>query len=131
MLIWDIEAKQEIASIKTPDSSNELTWINQNQVSLTSHGWIEIYDITTGTKVRTLAQGHFYTISPDKSLVAVAYLRNGISISDFSRGKKLADLKLEPVFLNGLAISPDGKLLAALTEFGSLIIWDISQYYNQ
>jgi WD40 repeat protein len=128
--IWNIEAKKEIVSIKTPCPSSEIIWINQNQVAVTSLGWIEIYDITTGNKVRTLAEGHTYAFNPDRSLVAAENLREGITISDFSSGKKLAELKLEPVFLDNLAFSPDGKLLAALTEFGSVIVWDMSGYYK-
>jgi WD40 repeat protein len=128
--ILNIEAKKEIISIKTPCPSSEIIWINQNQVSVTSLGWIEIYDITTGNKVRMLAEGHTYAVSPDRSLVAADNLREGITISDFSSGKKLAELKLEPVFLDNLAFSPDGKLLAALTEFGSVIVWDMSGYYK-
>lgn len=131
LVIWDIEANMEIASIKTPCSTYEISWINQNQVAVTNIGSIEIYDITTGNQVRTLAEGHTFAVSPDRSLVAVEILREGISISDFNSGKELAKLNLEPSFLDGLAISPDGKLLAALTEFGSVLIWDISGYYRQ
>jgi WD40 repeat protein len=128
LLIYDIEAKKEIAYIKTLDSSRRIIWINQNQVALANHGLIDIYDLLTGTKLRTLTAGSTYAISPDKALVAAEYLSEGITISDFNSGKVLAEFKLEPVSLNDLAISPDGKLLAGLTEYGSVIIWDISLY---
>jgi WD40 repeat protein len=130
--VWDIEAKKEITTIKTTDRINEVTWINQNQAAVTSHGWINIYDLISGTKLRTVAEGGYHVaISPDISLVAAPKDWGTLDLYDFNSGDVLAHLSLEPVSIISLAISPDGKMLAALTEYGSMIIWDISSYYNK
>jgi photosystem II stability/assembly factor-like uncharacterized protein len=102
-----------------------------------SGGNVALWDAATGDKARQL-QGpsddypSSFSFSPDGKTLAAGFSKN-IIIWDITSGQLIntITLDLNPVRINSLAYSPNGKSLAIGTEIGALIIWDIAKNQPQ
>ncbi len=128
LVVWDIDSNQEAISIEMPCSFYDLNWFAQEQIAFNTIGWIEIWDLPARKQLRRLSEGFDYDISPDRRLAASALLNDEIVVRDFGSGAELMHFKADAIRVTKLAFSPDGKLLASLNEYGSVIIWDVSEH---
>jgi WD40 repeat protein len=108
----------------------DINWITQDQLSFKGSGRIELWDIRAKTLLRILSEGSIYAISPDGNLLASATGSQGITIRDFRSGEELANIAAGPDYFGELAFSPNGKLLASLTDHGIVMVWDLIDFYS-
>lgn len=138
--VWDLKTEQEIKSL--PISAQAIS-SDGHQIASAEFkregGKITLYNADTGKPVRTIVASDPYvghlTFTPDGTRLLAA-LGNGsvsgtgstIEIWDTVTGKELETLRGEKNSdLHALAISADGKLLAAGNYYGySTEIWDLS-----
>lgn len=126
----------------SPDT-RQLAWAG---VLPNSTGAIQMWDVATGDKVRTLVDGQgglrFTTIafSPDGKLLAAGTTERAVILWDVASGKELRRFASRS-HVHALAFSPNGKLLAASvdmfyekrngvflpgTDKEFLLLWDVS-----
>ena len=122
----DIEA----VSIGMPCSILRLFWLVEDQVVFSSPSGIETWDVNSSKQLRTVAWGTLFAISPDGRLAVTSEGKNGFTIREFNSGERLASLKTETVYILNVAFNPDGSLLASLSDYGSVTIWDMSEFYS-
>ena len=99
---------------------------------------IELWDVASGTLVRSLSghTGTFFnnttavTFSPDGLTLASGGVDSTVKLWDVASGAALAALSTgSSVPRGGVAISPDGKLVAALSASG-LQLWSLLDYQS-
>ena len=79
------------------------------------------------SSVSGVPQGASIELSPDGRTFAVADNANGtIHLLDPATGRRLGDLAGEPGLAEDLAFSPDGRLLAAGGDTGTITLWDVA-----
>jgi WD40 repeat protein len=91
-----------------------------------ARGSIRIFELASGRQVRAfgrLSPGAL-AISPDGHTLAAGYW-DIITLWDMRTGKRLSVLRGFGRYVSGISFIPDGKLLAAGTDFGSVRIWDL------
>ena len=149
ILLWDVETGKILKSFKGhkgwvavgfPDDGKTL-------ISLSRDGSVRFRDITTGQekKVFQVTPSHgiikfFYAligrdatswyIHLDKinenGILALGYRKGIIQLKDATTGKHLKTLRGHKDYVNQLAISPDGSLLAVDIFNAPLSLWDIA-----
>jgi RNA polymerase sigma factor (sigma-70 family) len=96
--------------------------------SNTAPGLLQLWDLTTGEEVRTVARtqggiGQVALASDGKSVWTVAW-GDGPRQWDLSTGKQLLQLPHPPDTIHSLCLSPDGKRLATGTHGHDVFLWD-------
>jgi WD40 repeat protein len=130
LIVWDVAKDKELASIEiTCALFREFRWLSNYRVAFATTSGVEIWDIVAAKQVRLIPSGALRGFSPDGSLFVSSHGLGGVTVRDFKSGRALADLDAESVYISEAAFSPDGKLLAVLTDKGSVIIWDMSEFY--
>jgi WD40 repeat protein len=89
------------------------------------------WDLAKGTAARRsdLPPTAFLTaFSPDGKMLALCLKEGGVQLVDAAGGKKVRDLENGPKFVQSLAFSEDGRLLAAASSAGGNIttVWDVA-----
>ncbi len=135
--VWNIRSKQQISpSFKacdgycvnglrlSPDGTRLVT------VSPEEQDTFIIWDVKTGeslfTFTGTVPGNHAWTSmewSPDSKYLAVAFMNGTVNIWDTQTGTQFNMLGVTKVL--DLAWSSDGKSLITLSQYESLIVWDI------
>lgn len=91
-------------------------------------GRIRIIDLATGQEVRAFGRhsAQSMAISPDGRTLAVGYW-NSVALWDLASGARKAVLSGFGRYVDSLAYSKDGSLLAGGTDLGTLQIWDVQR----
>src|SRR5437870_2000118 len=86
-----------------------------------------IWDVSTGTELRTFKEGSvkLIALSPDGKILAGENDDNTIKLWDVSTGAEVRALKGHFTALTTLVFSPDGKILAGGSGDG-ITLWDVS-----
>lgn len=87
---------------------------------------IHIVELHSGKEVRAFGhlQAWSLAISPNGHILAAGYW-NSVTLWDVVSGKRLAVLRGFGRYVDGIAFSRNGKLLAAGTDAGGLQIWNV------
>jgi WD40 repeat protein len=92
---------------------------------------VKLWDVSTGTKLRTLT-GHSFSVksiafSPDGKTLASSSYDKTVKLWDVSTGAELRNLRIEASGeLNSVAFSPDGKTIAGGARDWTVRLWDLS-----
>jgi RNA polymerase sigma factor (sigma-70 family) len=88
---------------------------------------LRLWNVETGQLLHTLkAEADNLIFSPDSKIVALGTREATVKVWDVATEKELATLKTAPAHdIQGLAISPDGKMLAVGGQSG-LCLWDLA-----
>ena len=137
MLLWDLAGGQKPRAVLTP-SKGFYPWkaaFSTDGKTLAvagDKGNVKLLDAITGKVVRTLDWPHphpdFITFSSDDKQLALTDSgddRRDVAVWDLASGKlRHAFERLSGWGVNGLAFSPDGRLLAVAAD--ALQVWDLS-----
>ncbi len=149
ILLWDVETGKTLKSFKGHKGRVAVVFPDDGKtlISLSTDGSVRFRDITTGQEKRvfqvTPSLGiikFFYAligqdatsrhIHLDKinenGILALGYRKGVIQLKDATTGKHLKTLRGHKDYVNQLAISPDGSLLAVDIFNAPLSLWDIA-----
>lgn len=95
-----------------------------------AYGRTTVWDVSTGTRIRSLATDKQRTrsisISPDGRLLASGGTDGDLKLWDLATGERVRSIAGHAGAVLGVAFSPDGKTLASGGSDNSLRIWDVS-----
>lgn len=140
--IWEVATARTVRSIRREDSvpraiafSGGGRWfaigLDSEHRGKVEH-LITLWDIAAGAPVHTIRvkgdrMAPLIALSPDDRWVAVGKrYANDISVRAAAGGSEVAKLNLDRgEWLESLAFAPDGRLLAAGSDKGSVVIWEL------
>lgn len=107
---------------------------NGNKLVSTSIGNFNLWDVGSGTHIKTIRQfttGNKSSISfIDNNLILAEFPIDGdrkiINVSNLSTGKQIWSTKKFQEYFTQIAISPDGKSIAGASNDGIVYLWDIN-----
>ncbi|MEO7735100.1 MAG: hypothetical protein ABIY55_29360 [Kofleriaceae bacterium] len=126
--LWDATSGRLIFNLGDADRRAQALFSPDGAtvVTIGSHGFVKVWDVTTGVLLRTLTQSPSATtsyragaISPDGKLVAAIDNDGSAYAWDTQTGAALAQLSNEPGKVPTLAFSHDGRWLATRAEMRS------------
>ncbi|MDQ5845901.1 MAG: caspase family protein [Acidobacteriota bacterium] len=153
--LWDVGSGTELRTIKTnsfmlysvafsPDgktvASGSQDYENADETAL-GGGVATLWDVATGTKLRTLKSGisdvSTSVFSADGKTLATGSADSTITLWDVATGAALRKLNKWPVvpgqnmsrpvaFVNSVAFSPDGKALVSGSYDATVTLWDVA-----
>ncbi len=129
--VWDLEARREISSFKTPEFTRCVIFICDGKQLATGHddGRVILWDVKTSRRVRTL-KGHVdwvpgLVLSADGKHLASASVDMTAKVWDLETGNAIRTLKGHTWYLNRVAFGPLGKRLATSSDDMTARIWDL------
>ncbi|MEH2305972.1 serine/threonine-protein kinase [Nostoc sp.] len=145
--VWDIDSGRENLNLT-------LGWNNIDSVAFSSDGQmlavsareeeIQLWNLNTGDKVRTITITERYAdlvFSLDGRILAgatVGMKYEDIKLWEVSTGKEICTIYSRSKYINALALSPDGEILASEETYGGVFspsksrirLWDVANGKN-
>jgi WD40 repeat protein/uncharacterized caspase-like protein len=96
------------------------------------NGSVKLWDVSTGTELRTLKSGldtvYSVALSPDGGTLAAGSADDTIRLWDVSTGAELHAFTVDSIYriASSVAFSPDGKILAGAGGNYAIKLWDVS-----
>src|SRR5205085_964071 len=136
---------KELVPSQPTGSEPLLAWSASGKFLAARVGDVHVWNAMTGQLVGRLPlseTSHPITISSDGRLLAVGKVPKGshafghwlghpgafnsaIEIWDIASGKRISDWAIHREWINGLALSPDGKILASANMDYTAKLWDV------
>lgn len=135
IVVWDTDSKQELYS---PLTACEGYCVNSLKLSpdgkrvavaaTDERDQISVWDLKTGKKLFTTQApenyaGTMFAWSPDGQFLAAAFGNGQIFVWDTGKGSQVQVLSVDKV--RGLSWSLDGDSLITLSQYQSLMVWDV------
>src|SRR5262245_20483951 len=126
--VWELASRRRIADFETNALSAVFSADNQALVTRGSSGNLTVWSLASSQKMCDLpfpAYALTSQFSPDGKHLAIAGVGGLLRLWDASTGKEAATLQTPSIAPHSLALSPDGKVLAAgAREGGIVLLWD-------
>ena len=149
ILLWDVDTGKILQSFKGHKGQVGVGAINDDKTLLSASydGSVRLWDITTGRQKRVFrvtpslgitkffltligrdATSWYIHLSKinENGILALGYRKGIIQLKDATTGRHLKTLRGHKDYVNQLAISPDGSLLAVDIFNAPLSLWDIT-----
>ncbi|MCE9565410.1 MAG: serine/threonine protein kinase [Planctomycetes bacterium] len=138
LYIWD--AKADKPRFVIPDAIDKkfvrgLTISRDGKQIVTgggNDGITRVWDATKGEEIptdRAMPLGMCPTFLPgDKAVVGWIFRHGQVAICDLPSGKIRQTWKAHPKFIEGLAVSADGRFIASAGHAGDVIVWSTTDY---
>lgn len=126
----DISTGKEMQVLSLGTSSYKVIWIVPDEVAFEYCGQTHKWNLVDGSDLTVAGATAYPAIRSDGSFAASPCFGVGISLWDYPTGREIGCLEV-PVDSFGyksLSFSPDGRLLASLSNNGSVLLWDTSGY---
>ena len=134
--VWDLADPRTGTAVRTlpgPVNGNAFSRDGRFVASTTGVPPLEFHDLAAGSKSVAAVKWSYddgtarlVTFSPDASYVALATDRGRLFVADRAKGRKVLEAKsgLHGA-ISALALTSDGRLLAAGDAFGAIHLWSI------
>ena len=122
------------SSVAFSPDGNTLAIGNASVENISRLGII-MWDIATGTHLRTIAEGHYvgqFAFSPDGNTIASVIHNEGIGLWDVNTGEHLRTIPSHPQGVSeegriGITFSTDGRLLCStIVPDGNIHLWEVN-----
>lgn len=127
---WDVATMKEIGSPKKIETGVWRAISPNDRVLVIRHGGAAALDAETGKQIFTLGPGTWMpsrsAFSADGSVIAAEHDLGTIGIWALTIGKKFNDLQDETGYFGGLAVSADGRYVAANSYRRPPRVWDVT-----
>jgi WD40 repeat protein/serine/threonine protein kinase len=129
--LWDLAARREQQTFDDSDQDfiRRLVFSPDGRTLVSAGGQLSLWDVATGRLRSTIAHSGLGGIcfSPDsRTLVAADYEEGTIALYDAASGAQQAVWQAHQCLLNGIDLSPNGKLLASAGEDGKVRLWEVA-----
>ncbi|MEO2003239.1 MAG: WD40 repeat domain-containing protein, partial [Candidatus Poribacteria bacterium] len=132
--LWDVAARQEIASLQALHEATLSVAFSPNGSTLasgSSGGAVQLWDVSNREEIATL-QGHISPVlsvgfSPDGATLASGSRDNTARLWDVSKREEIATVRGHRYWVNSVAFSPDGATLATCSDT-EVKLWDVAAY---
>ncbi|MCI0459743.1 MAG: WD40 repeat domain-containing protein [Gemmataceae bacterium] len=129
ILLWDLKKRAKRHDLPDAAAKNirRLAFFADGQTLASAGSAILLWDTKTGKLKKRIEhdQTSGLQVSSDGRLIAAAHWGAGaVALFDGETGKKLASWQAHKGFINDLALSPNGKLLASSGSDGFVRLWD-------
>jgi len=131
LVVLELDTGEEVQSLDIPCLTPEINWFAEDQIAFVCYAKTHIWDLMEGKQWESTGPSGYPEISPVGNLAATSYFTEGIRLWDFRTGEEFALLQAQSDWFRSFAFSPDGRLLASLTDHGSAIIWDVSEFSSR
>jgi WD40 repeat protein len=127
--LWDTSNGELITSFKTYGDITGIIFLPQENTILTGRydGSLIFMDAATGSQKNEIVIPGMvtYAISPDGSLMAIAYPDGTLAVWDTTSWKLLVKQREDTMPIYDISFSPDGTMLATVSDDGILRFWGI------
>ncbi len=130
VIIWDLARGENQLVLSASGEVLDLSWQGIH-LAAQAGGWAEVWDVKSGLRLWKLAHEDYYravytlALSPDGALLATG--AGEVILWETRYGRRLATLNGIPGIVTRLAFSPDGKTLAAESDDGTVLLWELGK----
>lgn len=130
VIIWDASTGKDLQTLHGHTNVVCAVAFSADSKILASASWdetVHLWDVRIGEQLQTLQCESTVTavvFSPDCQHISSAYA-DCVTIWNSATGQMQSNPKLHSSSLNVIAFSPDGKLIAAGSDDGLVILWDV------
>jgi WD40 repeat protein len=130
LVVVEIYSGEEVQSLDSETQVFWVYWLSPDRIAFDGCDRTLIWDLAQGIQIESTLPSRSPAVRPDGKLAAFPCPGEGISIWGFPDGKEVGCLlgQSDRFGYRSLFFSPDGALLASLTDGGSLIVWDTSEF---
>ncbi len=130
LVIVDIASGKQVSSLETQTSAFYFDWLSPDEIIFDNCDRNTIWNVAQQNQQDIPGSQYYPAISPSASLAASPCSDAGINVWDIRTGKVYSCLQAmyDHFWNNSLVFNPNGDLLASLTDYGSIIIWDVSEF---
>jgi len=126
--LWNTADGKHLQTIEVWKGFSSFTFSTDGETLITGNldGVVRSYGVADGKLRKTFTQsGDFPTLSPDGATLALSFGQD-VVLMRMTDGAYLHKLKGSKYGIYCLDFSPDGKLLAGLSYYGGLYLWNIA-----
>lgn len=128
--VWDISTGRPAAKLPTDGVPGQRVWFGTPDQLVTSlGGTIDVWDLTTGTRVRQFGEANsaviHVAVTPDGRFLVAHLSDRSQRVWDVTTGELVQKITNPEQVVQSIALSGDGHALAVGRQDGKIVLWDV------